>query len=77
MHSKILALLFLVGVALGEKFGKTYVANLEKIKKHNELYQQGKVSYRMAVNQFTSMTDEEFHAYVQGQQMIDTFNFYI
>ena len=41
--------------------------NVKKIQEHNKMYEQGKVSYTMAVNQFTDMMQEEFNEHVQGQ----------
>jgi len=54
------------------KFGKTYpnaqqdadhkqifAANLKKIDAHNKLYNEGKVTWKMGVNQFTDMKSDE------------------
>ncbi|KAL3285482.1 hypothetical protein HHI36_000014 [Cryptolaemus montrouzieri] len=38
--------------------------NLETIESHNALFEQGKVTYKMAVTQFTDLTKEEFSQYV-------------
>ncbi|XP_056631174.1 procathepsin L-like [Diorhabda carinulata] len=34
--------------------------NLEKIEAHNKLYDEGKSTYQMGINDFTDMTEEEF-----------------
>lgn len=38
--------------------------NVDRIEKHNELYRQGVVSYRMGINQFTDWTRDEFAEYL-------------
>lgn len=44
-----------------EAFRKgVFVANLEKIKKHNEEYDQGEHTWKMSVNLFADLTHDEF-----------------
>ncbi|KAL3274150.1 hypothetical protein HHI36_015564 [Cryptolaemus montrouzieri] len=59
-----------------EKFSKTYKSplemrtrmaifneNLKKVQAHNALYDQGLVSWKMGINQFSDWTDAEFDEY--------------
>ncbi|KAL3273379.1 hypothetical protein HHI36_014827 [Cryptolaemus montrouzieri] len=59
------------------KYGKRYRSSIEarkrftifqenliEIEKHNALYEQGKVSYKEEINQFTDLTEKEFMQYV-------------
>lgn len=39
--------------------------NLEHFYEHNQLYEEGKVSYTKGVNKFSDLTPEEFAIYVQ------------
>ncbi|XP_050298279.1 procathepsin L-like isoform X3 [Anthonomus grandis grandis] len=41
-----------------------FSANVLEIEQHNALYEQGLVSYKKAVNQFTDLTQGEFEAYL-------------
>ncbi|XP_065204941.1 procathepsin L-like [Planococcus citri] len=43
-----------------QKRMKIYVDNLDRISKHNELYDKGQVTYKLGMNQFADMTSEEF-----------------
>ncbi|ENN75478.1 cathepsin L-like proteinase [Dendroctonus ponderosae] len=40
--------------------------NLEMIRKHNLEFEQGKTSWKMGVNQFSDLTEEEFKNNVKG-----------
>lgn len=43
-----------------------FQANVEKISKHNEKYNNGQESYYMEINEFTDMTQEEVNSYING-----------
>ncbi|CAG9759479.1 unnamed protein product [Ceutorhynchus assimilis] len=36
--------------------------NLHKIREHNEMYEKGESSFKMGLNKFSDLTDEEFKA---------------
>lgn len=43
-----------------ERRFEIFKGNLEKIREHNQLYDEGKTTWLMGVNQFSDLTFEEF-----------------
>ena len=43
-----------------EKFD-VFAKNYRDVKQHNQLFEQGEVTWQKAINQFADMTQEEFH----------------
>lgn len=48
-----------------------FSANLEKIKKHNERFEQGLETFTKGINQFTDMTEKEFLDHISGLPPMD------
>lgn len=49
-----------------EKRRQIYEENVEKVKKHNELYKQHLTTYKQSVNEFSDYTDEEVQHVLGG-----------
>lgn len=45
---------------------KIYMENAHKIAKHNQLYAQGKISYKLGVNKYSDMLHHEFIQLMNG-----------
>ncbi|CAG9855010.1 unnamed protein product [Phyllotreta striolata] len=48
---------------------QVFKENLNIIRKHNEMYNKGEVTYYMGVNKFTDMSEEEFNKMLQLQAL--------
>lgn len=48
---------------------KNFKENLEKINKHNKLYEQGLVSYKMAINPFSDLNLDDMERNYMGLKM--------
>ncbi|XP_044262271.1 procathepsin L-like [Tribolium madens] len=46
--------------------------NVRKIEKHNKLFEENKVTYKMSINQFTDMTSKEFLQNLNTRKVVTT-----
>lgn len=46
---------------------EVFKKSVKLIKEHNERYERGEVPYKMAINQFGDLTNEEFNNLINGQ----------
>lgn len=45
---------------------KIFMENKDKIEKHNKLYEEGKVSFKMGLNKYGDMLHQEFVTLMNG-----------
>lgn len=44
----------------------TYLDNRRRINEHNQLYDSGNVTFRMGLNEYSDLSDDEFSAQMNG-----------
>lgn len=48
---------------------KIFNENLQTIEEHNKKYEQGLVSYKLGINKFADLSDDEFHEMLNSQEV--------